>query len=438
MLTFLEGMPRAGKSYDCVRSHILPALKNGRTVYAHLNGLNHERIAKHLDKPLDEIQQNLQLISGQFIRENIKANIDEELNWSIPEEHTNALFVFDECHEFWPSRSEHITPATVEWFARHGHNGIDAILISQFYKALDTRIRYRVERKVTYSKLTAIGASNRVNITHWQATSPDKYEKAHRESHKLDSKIFPLYKGFTEDAETEVYQDGKNSIWRKLLPMSFAVVVLAGFGGYKYLSALGGGSSLLNKQSSQHVQQTKQENTTVKQTNYSQPKTTQQQINKEPPPKLYPPAIQYIIDTSNKARPRLAGYFIKDGKLTGIVEFVSDSDFVYDTLRFSDIEKLGFKIDLISERMVSFTHDDKTIFATQWPREKLHGFSQSSLVQQQQMAQQRPLPSRVNDPPLGQASEASLANGGSSQAINMPPDPIRKEVIAIRNLYRSR
>lgn len=437
MLTFLEGMPRAGKSYDCVRSHILPALKNGRTVYAHLNGLNHERIAKHLDKPLDEIQQNLQIISGQFIRENIKANIDDDLNWSIPEEHTNALFVFDECHEFWPSRSENITPATVEWFARHGHNGIDAILISQFYKALDTRIRYRVERKVTYSKLTAIGASNRVNITHWQATSPDKYEKAHRESHKLDNKIFPLYKGFTEDAETEVYQDGKNSIWRKLLPMSFAVVVLAAFGGYKYLAALGGGSSLMKKPNN-HVQETKQEKTTIKQTNYSQPKITQQQINEEPPPKVYPPAIQYIIDTSNKARPRLAGFFLKEGKLTGIVEFVSDSDFVYDTLRFSDIEKLGFKVELISPRMVSFTHDDKTIFATQWPREKLHGFSESSLVQQTHMAEQRPLPTRVGDSPFGHASNASMAKGENRQAIRGTSDPIRDEVIAIRDLYRSR
>ena len=43
MLVFNEGVPRAGKSYDAVKNHILPTLKKGRRVFARLNGLHHER-----------------------------------------------------------------------------------------------------------------------------------------------------------------------------------------------------------------------------------------------------------------------------------------------------------------------------------------------------------------------------------------------------------
>lgn len=48
MLVFNEGVPRSGKSYDAVLTHILPALKSGRVVYARVNGLNHEKIADYL------------------------------------------------------------------------------------------------------------------------------------------------------------------------------------------------------------------------------------------------------------------------------------------------------------------------------------------------------------------------------------------------------
>ncbi|RWA38908.1 hypothetical protein C5H14_11335 [Xylella fastidiosa] len=43
MLVFNEGVPRSGKSYDAVKHHILPALREGRRVYARLNGLRDVR-----------------------------------------------------------------------------------------------------------------------------------------------------------------------------------------------------------------------------------------------------------------------------------------------------------------------------------------------------------------------------------------------------------
>ncbi|TWQ31648.1 zonular occludens toxin domain-containing protein, partial [Xanthomonas vasicola] len=67
MLVFNEGVPRAGKSYDAVKNHILPALKKGRRVFARLNGLRFDRIAKHLGIAESDVRSLLVLVDLQDV-----------------------------------------------------------------------------------------------------------------------------------------------------------------------------------------------------------------------------------------------------------------------------------------------------------------------------------------------------------------------------------
>ncbi|MGN5707303.1 zonular occludens toxin domain-containing protein, partial [Xanthomonas citri pv. mangiferaeindicae] len=67
MLVFNEGVPRAGKSYDAVKNHILPALKKGRRVFARLNGLRFDRIAKHLGIAESDVQSLLVLVDTKDV-----------------------------------------------------------------------------------------------------------------------------------------------------------------------------------------------------------------------------------------------------------------------------------------------------------------------------------------------------------------------------------
>ena len=46
MIIFHEGLPRSGKSYEAMVKHVLEALKQGRKVFAYVEGLNHEKIAE--------------------------------------------------------------------------------------------------------------------------------------------------------------------------------------------------------------------------------------------------------------------------------------------------------------------------------------------------------------------------------------------------------
>jgi zona occludens toxin len=89
MLVFNEGVPRSGKSYDAVRSHILQALKKGRKVFARLNGLKHEAIAQYLQMRLADVQALLIHVPSE----------------DVPRLHEmvepGCLVVIDECHDFY-------------------------------------------------------------------------------------------------------------------------------------------------------------------------------------------------------------------------------------------------------------------------------------------------------------------------------------------------
>lgn len=78
MLVFNEGVPRAGKSYDAVKNHILPNLKKRRRVFARLNGLSHERIAAYLGMPLDEVQDLLVLVDTKDVSKLFACEKDAE------------------------------------------------------------------------------------------------------------------------------------------------------------------------------------------------------------------------------------------------------------------------------------------------------------------------------------------------------------------------
>ena len=65
MLIFNEGVPGAGKSYDAVAEHIVPALKKGRRVYARLNGLDDAALAAFCELPIERVQELLVRVSSE-------------------------------------------------------------------------------------------------------------------------------------------------------------------------------------------------------------------------------------------------------------------------------------------------------------------------------------------------------------------------------------
>ncbi len=215
MLIFHEGLPRSGKSYEAMVKHVLPALKNGRKVFAYVEGLNHEKIAVINEQPLEEIQSLLIQITREQVPE-IYKHVEK-----------NSLVLIDELQNFWPNSRGKLSDEMMKFVSEHGHDGIDIIMMGQSFKDCHNAWRRRTERKVQFFKLSAVGRDSNYNWTAYQAIPDDKgevnYKKVDTGIGKYDSKYFGIYKSHTsDDVNKDHYKDSRFNI---LSQKKFTVII---------------------------------------------------------------------------------------------------------------------------------------------------------------------------------------------------------------------
>lgn len=369
MLVFLEGVPGSGKSYDAVASHILPALKARRVVYARLNGLDlpahRERIAEAVGMAADELDRFLIHLPSADVVATLVAQQNEEQEWELPLSLRNALIIVDECHGFWPAGKPGLLAPIEEFFALHRHYGMDIVVMSQFYKRLHTAIRYRVERKVVYQKLTAVGMEGAFSASYYQTVQPDKYERVDRKTRKYDPAIFPMYKSVAHaGTSTAVYAAGGANVWKKLGPAIavFGVLLVLGVWSFARFFQQGQPEPDPEPQTQSH-QQAKPA------PGQSHAGNVSQAVNPAPPPKpAAPPHVQHVLDLGEKARPRLAGYMQIEGRADhGIVQWI-DGERVHAQMTFASLRQLGWSV-LVAEGVALLSHGDHSVIVSAWPLE---------------------------------------------------------------------
>jgi len=373
VLTFNEGVPRAGKSYDAVAFHILPAIKKGRKVFARLDGLNHEAIAKHLAMDVHDVRSLL-----------IDVSVDDVPNLHKMVE-PDCLVVIDECHKFYVQSMRPLPPGVEDFFAEHGHAGMDILLISQWYKRLHTALRARVERKNVFQKLSAVGMNKSYLVTYWHTTGPDKFEQVGKSKKKYDPAIYPLYHGFLPDTEnTEVYAEGSITVWKTVLPWFIVAGILLVVGGFFYARFFKSNGGATKLSASAPVRSS----AAAVAAPVGRPMPSPVQIGE--PAKLVkpkrpdmPPEAAYVWGLQDQGRARLAGIVLQpDGDFTGIVEWRADQSRVIDLLSVPQLRALGITVDRTGYGLRLSWGKGKelqTIVVTSWPVDEGNRYSQQQI-----------------------------------------------------------
>ncbi|RDS86117.1 zonular occludens toxin domain-containing protein [Dyella psychrodurans] len=380
MLVFNEGVPRSGKSYDAVRTHVLPALAAGRRVFARINGLNCDAIAEHLRLPVDRVADLLVDVPTGQVRKLFVADQDEHGTWCIADELKDALFVIDEAHEFYVASRNAIDPCVEQFFALCGQNGMDGVLMSQWYRRLHSSVRARVERKNVFQKMTAVGVTGRYVLKQYHATEPDRFELVDTKTLSYDKAIFPLYAGYAAGADnTAVYTAGGSTVWRSVGKWAWIVVPLLFVGVHMFMSLLSDhGKGLVKPQSHGSVAPT-----------LSAPKSDVHSGSQVPSPpvvklaydlKDMPVEVSYVFDLCNKARARLAGV-VTGGTLGdfGVVEWQKDQGGVIERLTFAQLRDLGVTVQ-VHVYGVKLLWKDRAVVVTPWPLPEDKGEGGSQLM----------------------------------------------------------
>ncbi len=369
MLIFSEGVPGSGKSYDAVKEHILPALKKGRPVFARINGLDHERIAAHLQIPVEKVRANLHLVAPEQVRARFIAEQQPDATWLPAKEFRNALIVIDEAHEFYVGGTKDPLPPQVEqFFAMHRHGGLDILIMTQFYKRIHIAIRSRIERKNSFQKLSALGkkGESAYRVTFWQTIAPDRYEKVGGETRTYDPAIFPLYSGVAEpDVQTEVYSAGRTSVWKAMKWRALFIIPIGAYAIWFLLDFFAGGGEKLVKKNK--VGTPAPIAAGQYQAQASQPTPAEQKAAaKEAKLAKLTPEQRYVWQLSEAHRVRLAAMIGQGSKALGLVEWVDSSQRVQERLTLQQLRDLGVDVT-VHVYGVRLDAGGERLIATAWP-----------------------------------------------------------------------
>lgn len=378
MLVFNEGVPRAGKSYDAVKNHILPALKKGRRVFARLNGLRHDLIAKHLGMSEADVRYLLVHVETKDVVSTFKCVPDETGKWTIPDDFKDALIVVDEVHEFYVKSRAPLPDPVENFWALLGQNGGDAVIMTQWINRVHDAVKARIERKTVFQKLTAVGMKNRYRATLYHSVGPMKFEKVGGKTFKYEPEIFPLYDGYAPGAEnTEVYEEGGSNVWKLLAAKGVVMGAVGLVGAYFFLSYFFNGVTAKEKEPEPAKVETVQSfdlegnhvgTETVSGAPAVEPVPAQTQPVEVDPYEGLTPDQRFVAELSDKGRARLASRADVGHRIRGWVEWVDDSGVTLESLEVSALEELGYTATWASFG-VRLVAGKKTIIATPWPRE---------------------------------------------------------------------
>lgn len=430
MLVFNEGVPRSGKSYDAVKNHVLPALKAGRVVYARINGLDHDKIAQYLGVSSDTIRTLLRIVPTAQVLNTFVAQRDPSGEWAISDDLKNALFVVDECHEFYVASREAINPAIEQFFALCGQNGMDGVLMSQWYRRLHSSVRARIERKNVFQKLTAVGMTGKYIVNRFHTTTPDRFEKVGSDTCAYDSDIFPLYKGYADGASNvAVYKAGGKTVWHKIAKYAIFVVPAVIVAFVVFRGFFHGTGGIVKPQTSVTARPASPLPVAPPAQQLAQVKSAALPTALHPvvDTKGMPPGVAYVFGLTAQARPRLVGWIDMGAQSAGLVEWREDQGHVLDRMTVAQLRDLGVKV-VHHLYGVELAWQKQSIIVTSWPVDMPGTDAGANQSPQDGSVAPVPLHPRRGDVAVSDRSDAGAWKQNALARSYTPPELVPQEV----------
>lgn len=192
MIIFHEGLPRSGKSYEAVVKHVIKALEEGRHIWSNVDGLydGAEKLASIVGKTTEEVQALIHQFEPKDTRKMYEFVTKD------------SLVLVDELQDWYPSSMRNIPQEEMTFVTQHGHEGLDIIAMGQNLNDCNKLWRNRTERKVTFTKRTAIGKPDSYTWRMYAGQLDDKgeitFEKISSGGGEYDAKYFGTYKSHTD------------------------------------------------------------------------------------------------------------------------------------------------------------------------------------------------------------------------------------------------
>ncbi|KHT23413.1 zonular occludens toxin family protein [Pectobacterium carotovorum] len=235
------GVPGSGKSFEVVRSVIIPAVAQGRRVVSNVYGLDPEKIYEFVRK--NHKPENM----GEVIHVS-NDEVQDEYFFPYKNAVTDGkntfcqagdLICVDEAWRIWGSDST-VPQNHRSFIAEHRHfshpeTGVtcDLVVINQSISNLPRFIRDRTETTYRMTKLKSLGLNSMYRVEIFGGAKLNKTERISVKNYRYDKRIFLLYQSYDGNGLEQIV-DKRQSIFSNftLLATIAVLIILVSAGGW--------------------------------------------------------------------------------------------------------------------------------------------------------------------------------------------------------------
>ena len=242
------GLMGSGKSYECVSSVIVPAVKAGRRVVTNVDGIDSDAIRAYCqDKfsvPMEQLGEVVHCTNDDVPKASFLPHGQDVDTFCKP----GDIICIDEAWRFWGTDCK-LLPEHKVFFREHRHFVhpdtkvcCDLVLMVQDITDLHRTLRVVVEVTFRTTKIKTLGWQKTYRVEMWEGYKLTVKGRVSVENKRYDVEIFPLYSSYTGGTGKELQVDSRQNVLRnpKLWLLAVGVVLLFSWGVHTILGFFNG------------------------------------------------------------------------------------------------------------------------------------------------------------------------------------------------------
>ena len=212
------GLMGSGKSYECVISVIIPAIRKGRRVVTNVDGIDSEAVRafclENFDCTLDKLGtvvhcKNDDVHKPDFLPHGLQVDTFVK---------SGDMVCIDEAWRFWGTDCK-IHKEHAIFFREHRHYvdettkvSCDLVLMVQDISDLHRTLKVVVELSFRTTKIKSLGLNKIYRVEMWEGHKQTARARIAVGNKKYDKAIFPLYSSYVGGKGKEVQFDDRQNV----------------------------------------------------------------------------------------------------------------------------------------------------------------------------------------------------------------------------------
>lgn len=214
------GLMGSGKSFECVTSVIIPAVKDGRRVVTNVDGIDSDAIRAYchdkFDIAMDKLGEVVHCTNDDVPKANFLPYAQDADTFCKP----GDIVCIDEAWRFWGTDCKLLAEHKV-FFREHRHFvhpntkvSCDLVLMVQDISDLHRTLKVVVEITFRTTKIKTLGMSKTYRVEMWEGYKLTKRGRVAVQNKRYDPAIFPLYSSYVGGAGKELQVDKRQNLLR--------------------------------------------------------------------------------------------------------------------------------------------------------------------------------------------------------------------------------